>query len=487
MSFRSRLESKIRWLRSVPNIHIVEARLDPPLPEATITQLHARLGFALDERYLAYFRECGGWSLRWLYAETPPADLEAELDRLVTAKEVWNFGRFTVEGPLVAGAANRDPQVVGDPRTLKFLGGITDEALRRSSYPITAYGSIPDADRRTPPYNDLLIHASATSPDPICYVSTDHYADLTNFRPMRARSLFELGLAFLGGAELLDWFEAKGFDGDHALVELPDAELPAALFRCDHDRIRERASASATYLKALGKRAGVTRYRDASEALPELPVVHPHRARYQGDGALKTGALLTALRELAIFDGEHAAPEVQGLRLVASAPPDDVAAYLCAWPYNKPSGPTDHPLETLEICDRPGARLDELRAVLARVGLSAKAPTISDDGEVREAYRNPADLALAPVLAALRDLGRFTEEDDVPVSWSTKWKNLRLREPSGSAWIELGPIGPPRVEGEDALEGLELCYGDAFPADRAAAIQARLIALGLTPRAWSPA
>lgn len=36
MSFRARLESKIRWLSSIPNVYIVEAKVNPPIQEELI-------------------------------------------------------------------------------------------------------------------------------------------------------------------------------------------------------------------------------------------------------------------------------------------------------------------------------------------------------------------------------------------------------------------------------------------------------------------
>lgn len=492
MSFRARLESKISWLRSIPHIYIVEARLNPPLQETQLMQRQRELGFELDERFLNYFRECNGWSLQWLYSESPPSDPQAELERLIEANEHWKYGRFTVASLLTrAGEHGREPQILDTEHTLRFLGGIEDRHLRQNSYEIQAYGSLPKPNQRMTQYNDIQLYTSAAHPDPICYISTDYYADLSNFRPMRARSFFELGLAFLGNAELLDWFESKGYDGDHELVELEQETLSAALFRCDYDLISERSQPSMYYLRALGRRAKLNRYADSDPTLPELPTVHPYRAIIEGNGKVTTGGLLEALRKLALFEEEQEDPSITGIRLrcdVTGPQLEQCSAYLRAYGYNKPCGPTGYELEALSLCYEEAAQLGDLRATLEALGLKAKAPKVfkGDGADYQEDHANPQELRVQEALEALQALG-FTQEELLPVSWSKDYKTLRLRQTSPQAptpWVDLSFIGPPRQEGEEPFEEAELIYNDDFPAQHISALHELFDQLGLTRRAW---
>ena len=335
-TFGARLKTFARWLESLPLVTVVQAEFGDPLTEEELSRVNERLGFELDERFVDYFRECNGWALRWVESEETPEE-KTELEKMfyteVREGILTYYGKFLMPGLDVLFCENTGTgdtmeaitrgtrEMMIDPKLdgpVEFPGCTSEATLRNHSYSIGAYGRIPGGNYRRGGgeqgfEEDIFLYASPENRDPIAYLVTDYQKNLTPGRPMLARTFFDLGLAFLGSSELLDWF-AKGSDGG-ALLDLDTSKLPLLFFN-DQDTEHGRNQFSRQYLSALGKQANVGRYSSVDAEFPDETMEirtgdmtttrsFPYSAPFESSKGHKSKEFVTRIRDLGIFEHEE--------------------------------------------------------------------------------------------------------------------------------------------------------------------------------------
>lgn len=200
MSWSDDVRGLVAELKSNPGCVCLDAEVGEPVTDAEVAEVRARLGFDLDPRFLDYFRQCNGVRLRWGQTpfanpgDAPQAVFQRHLDErfdcgsinvpplrdLFPAEMDYRFGRKDAFTPNVT--------------TTPFLGGWCVDTLRDRLRPLDDYLRRPDDSSF---YNVALV-ADARFPDPVCLLTEDYAAALTDHAPMRARAYLDLVVATCG-------------------------------------------------------------------------------------------------------------------------------------------------------------------------------------------------------------------------------------------------------------------------------------------------
>lgn len=351
--FRSRLEAFVQVLRSLPTTRILELDIAPSVTEDEIRQVHERLGFELDERFLDYFRMANGWTIRWIDSHLEPTDPEA---RLLEMQETGgNYGVFRV-APLGTLFMQGPDPFFGEgsadfvPGT---LGALDDATIRRH---LRVLGT--PCDIRPDYYTFVALFASPEFRDPVCLLGDDHGATFYDHRPVRARTFFECMLTTLG-AEPREPFLAKEGSGDHGIMEIDADEFPnePAL---RHDTDQSRKSYASDTLSYLYTQAGLP-YQ-----VHERPVRF-HEETFAAKPRLTVPKVAEALKALGLFDVVEEENNYASLRAGTFGPNfrDCEYSVVLAPPYGKKS-----PDVKLTFRDSaPREALENIRGTLRALGL----------------------------------------------------------------------------------------------------------------------
>ena len=209
-NFRAMIERSVALLRDnlqrVAKRDSTEVELDvelgDPLGDAELQEVESTLGFALDPRFVALFRSVNGFRVS---AGTWRTHVRSLRELLI--------------GPPDA--------VLASLNESKILGGISGPEIQTRAHLLGGA-----TDLRADYFNVVAVFANAANPDPVALMVTDHGAVAGDNRPLRARDLLWLLAIELNLATIVqdEWFEAKGFDGAHPIVELDLSswELPSA-------------------------------------------------------------------------------------------------------------------------------------------------------------------------------------------------------------------------------------------------------------------
>ena len=327
MKFLERLNNFADEIKNDEKSSIAEFCVNDGVTEDEIADVERRLGFKLDERFLAYFRETNGWTLRWVQA----AQLnESDAMKLLQTGKAY-CGDLHV--PTLADIFSDESQTSigkGDSSyDLKILGGkFNDETLRDRLYHLEEM----DADF----YNFVTILADADDPNPICLLAHDHGADLTNYRPMRAVTYFEFQMAYLGNKDrIAGSFEAKGYDGDHPIIDLQPAAFPPFPYYPSGDNYTQVALfwEFETYLRTKAEYD-----LKGDDPVTVRPSIHYERT-FAPKSRSKMDKAIDAVVSLGIFD-EPVIEDGQALFKFEEFGPnfkDSVAVLRIAPPYGKKS------------------------------------------------------------------------------------------------------------------------------------------------------
>jgi len=241
IGFRNILEGVAQRIHTDSTLRIIDFSLAEPVADSEVAAVEKSLGFALDKRFLAYFRECNGGQLSWLSWEgdEPRDQLVAEYEVMREAGLNMGFdpgvelaGSFNLPG--LGELFGKGPQNVfmpeeGAGRTLPLFGGIDEQELRQSLRWIDQEYLLPEDDTQTYYMVGLLAHPRF--PDPVCIFADDNAAALADCSPMRARSYLDLMAASAGGVCTRHFFRRNhGAEGDHPLTEFPSGWFSEVAF-----------------------------------------------------------------------------------------------------------------------------------------------------------------------------------------------------------------------------------------------------------------
>ncbi len=221
MTWKESVRTLVRALHENPSVAVFDVRIGESAQEDEIALLHKRLGFELDPRFLEYFRQCNGVRLRWIeLLGDRPDDLTATFFEHHSAG--MNCGSINI--PALADLFpqtmdyrfNREDNFVVDEHRLPLLGGYCEGTLRDRLRPLDDYLQ---SESDSSFYNVALI-ADSRYPDPVCIMTEDYSAALSDCSPMRARAYLDFVVASCGLTRARRvCLKPFGYEGDHPLVE----------------------------------------------------------------------------------------------------------------------------------------------------------------------------------------------------------------------------------------------------------------------------
>lgn len=257
-----------------------------------IARVHDALGFELAPEFLAYFKATNGWTIKWVNK----AELNEE--EALKAYQSGSAGKREIHVPTLEELfSNRLAYLIGDGDanyTSKILGGkFNDKELRENLYVITD----PGEDY----FKFVTLFAHKTIPNPVCLVADDHGAALGDYRPVRATTFFEFQYAYLGVDNFIysNVFEAKGFDGDHPIIDIPSSEFTLdAWHPGDPNEARvDRASDMLSYLRTT---AGYD-MSNRTDARTDKPTPYYYKS-FEPKSRSKLAKLVPLIQDLNAFD-----------------------------------------------------------------------------------------------------------------------------------------------------------------------------------------
>lgn len=252
MSWKESIHMLVRALTENPCVALFDARIGEPAEEAEIALVHERLGYELDPRFLDYFRQCNGLRLRWIEPlGDPPNDLAGAF--FENHRDGMNCGSINIP-PLAElfpktmdYRFNRQDDFVSDERRVPILGGWCEGTLRDRLRPLDDYLQSPNDSS----FHNVALVADARYPDPVCILTEDYSAALSDCSPMRARAYLDFVVASCGLTRgRLTCMKPRGSAGDHPLIESvprfaknPEEFLRYLLDQLPLERSREISSA----------------------------------------------------------------------------------------------------------------------------------------------------------------------------------------------------------------------------------------------------
>lgn len=256
MSWKESVHTLVSALTDSPQVALFDVHVGSPVTEAEIAQVHERLGYALDARFLDYFRTCNGLRLRWIeLVGDRPADLTSAFFSHHTAG--LPCGSINIP-PLAAlfpatmdYRFNREDDFVPGQEQVPLLGGFCAGALRNQLRPLDDYlQSATDSS-----FDNVALIADPRFADPVCILTTDYSAALSDCAPLRARAYLDFVVACCGLTRARHHaLRSYGSAGNYPLIE----SLPRP------------ASDPAEFLRYLLDQLPLTRSREIGRAFEAL-------------------------------------------------------------------------------------------------------------------------------------------------------------------------------------------------------------------------
>lgn len=260
MSFHKSVATLVSALTQNPAVALFDLRIGGPLDAAELAQVHERLGFTLDPRFLDYFRQCNGLRLRWIESlgERPsdPSDPSAMAAAFFEHhSQGMNCGSINIPPLCELFPATmdyrfgREDEPSSDASSVPILGGFDEGALRSCLRPLDDYLQ---SESDSSFYNIALV-ADPRFPDPVCILTSDYSAALSDSPPMRARAYLDFVVQTCGLPRArLSALRSRGSEGDYPLIEQvpppakdPEEFLHYLLDQLPLERSREIAAAFA--------------------------------------------------------------------------------------------------------------------------------------------------------------------------------------------------------------------------------------------------
>lgn len=221
MTWKQSVHTLVRALGENPRVALFDAHIGEPAADAEIALVHQRLGFELDPRFLDYFRQCNGLRLRWIELMGPPP---SELTGAFFDHHRSGLNCGSINIPSLAALFplqmdyrfNRRDDFIVDEHRLPILGGFCEATLRDRLRPFDDYLQSPSDSS----FHNVALIADARYPDPICILTEDYSAALSDCSPMRARTYLDFVVASCGLTRARHrGMKAHGYAGNHPIVE----------------------------------------------------------------------------------------------------------------------------------------------------------------------------------------------------------------------------------------------------------------------------
>lgn len=281
LDFGARMRACVARLATIKNIHLIDAELGAPLEDAELARVESRLGFALDPRFVAYFREMNGARVAWVEGTKPKRSakkVEPAMSR-DQAVELWVkhrldgglFGAFHIPRLDEIFSESR-PNEIGPGTTgvdVPILGGWKDEALRARLRIFDRWEYLLPVGEGG--FDLVTVVAAPGITDPVLLRASDQGAALSDHRPMRARSYLEMLAVTAGGQERFLFLRSEGAPGDHPIVELDADDFGPELSVYDADA-PDRSDFASEHLRYALSRAGLRESEPRPERWIETPL-----------------------------------------------------------------------------------------------------------------------------------------------------------------------------------------------------------------------
>ncbi len=318
-TFRSRLEAHVEILLTA-EASLVRYDVNPPVDGSALAEIEERLGFALDPRFVDYFRSTNGWDLRWVQRKGLTREQAAEY----AAKNPKFLHYFTVPSLETLFAPERDAFIPAGTAgsTEPLLGGYDEEWLRRNLRVLALHDDTG--------YESILLLADSRHPDPVVIRARDHAAALSDCRPVRARFFFEERLFMMGNRpSTLLFFEDKGAAGDHPMVDLDPTIFPPFPIDGPGPDISAFVDRFLPYLRGEAGLAGKRKL--------DSPPVMRYSRRFKGKPRSKLPAVEEVIDALGIFDTKEHEGDTLTFFLARTGPAyfENTAELRLAPPYGK--------------------------------------------------------------------------------------------------------------------------------------------------------
>lgn len=190
-----RFQEMVAELRRSPDVAVARVHVAPPAAEESIARVHAKLGFALSDAILGFYRQANGLALEWVAKDHPAYD-PASHDR--ESSEPFDMVPQDVAG----GVINVYPlesllDSYEDVFWFEWMAGQTAE-LSGKRYDLLAFSK---AIRPVDYYSEYAMAAFFLGdgvPDPPVLLGDDHGATFTAFSPTDFATYMEGILALRG-------------------------------------------------------------------------------------------------------------------------------------------------------------------------------------------------------------------------------------------------------------------------------------------------
>ncbi len=66
-NYKDRFDKLVYELKEHPKVDLQEYKIFEPVSDAEISEVHDKIGFTLDDKIVAFYKECNGLLLRWVH------------------------------------------------------------------------------------------------------------------------------------------------------------------------------------------------------------------------------------------------------------------------------------------------------------------------------------------------------------------------------------------------------------------------------------
>lgn len=190
-----RFQEMVDELRRSPDVVVARAHVAPPVTEEAIHRVHAKLGFALSDRIVSFYRQANGLALEWIPKDHPAYDPDSHDEE---QSEPFDMVPQDVPGGVIH--VYPFESLVDDYEDVfwfEHMAGQKTE-LRGESYDLLAFS------KSIRPFDYYSEHTMAAlllvdgAADPPVLLGDDHGATFTAFPPTDFESYMEGVLALRG-------------------------------------------------------------------------------------------------------------------------------------------------------------------------------------------------------------------------------------------------------------------------------------------------
>ncbi|QED29890.1 SMI1/KNR4 family protein [Microvenator marinus] len=281
--FKERIDAMMAALEACDSTLVRVAEIGEPVSQQEIDEVHAKIGYELDPRFLDFFRAANGIRVIWVTSYFDQHD--DPIDHYHAQVEMNTCGRINV--PRLSELFEQPGYLFGwdycQPKehTQPCLGGWDEFALR------SALRNIDDFEQTNndSSYRLLGLVQSERYPDPPVLLTDDYAAALSDGHPMLARDYLAFVIATLGRPqERYQRLRSRGFSKNHALFVpnpgwLDVVPEPAKILAVMHDQVSlEENQAVHAILEDVSTQNGVPVEKSAYASYNETPAGPPRVA-----------------------------------------------------------------------------------------------------------------------------------------------------------------------------------------------------------------